>query len=139
MEPRRESTHPTLYGWLAGDNKMKTWLCVAVLTVAGWLPGAVFAACGHEVGVDFCGPELVGLLYVTGSGLVYVRPTTALSPAPAGFLCKPAGGSYFVLDPKASNFKQVYAALLSARVSGAQVTLVADPAQSTCTVLYVTL
>ena len=118
---------------------MKTLLRATVLTMAAWLPGTLFATCGHNSGVDFCGPEFISLLYVTESGLVYVRPTTPLAPPPAGFLCKPVGGSYFVLDPKASNFKQVYAALLSARVSGAEVTLVADPARSTCTILYVTL
>jgi hypothetical protein len=118
---------------------MKELLGVAVLAVACWLPGAVFANCGHNSGVDFCGPELIGLLYVTESGLVYVRPTTPLTPTPPGFVCTPAGGGYFVVDPKAANFKQLYAALLSARVSGAEVTLVADPAQSICTVVYVTL
>ena|SRR5215467_10584230 len=118
---------------------MEKRLCVAALSVAGWLPGAVFAACGHNSGVDFCGPELVGLLYVADSGLVYVKPTTPLTPPPPGFVCAPAGDGYFVLNPKAANFKQIYAALLSARVSGAEVTLVADPAQSTCTIVYVTL
>ena len=97
---------------------MNKLLRVAVLTVTGWLPGAVFALCGHSEGIDFCGPELLQLLYVTGSGLVYVQPGTVLTPPPTGFVCKPVGGSYFVLDPKAPNFKQIYAALLSARVSG---------------------
>ena len=118
---------------------MNTLLRVALLTVAGWLPGVVFANCGHNSGTDFCGPELIGLLYVTESGLVYVRPATPLTPAPTGFVCTPAGSGYFVLDPKGANFKQIYAALLSARVSGAEVTLVADPAQPTCTIAYVTL
>lgn len=118
---------------------MKEFLSVAALTVAAWLPGVVFGNCGHNSGVDFCGPELIALLYITQSGLVYVQPTTPLSPTPAGFACAPAGGGYFVLDPKAANFKQTYAALLSARVSGAEVTLVADPAKSTCTIVYVTL
>ena len=111
----------------------------ALLTLAAWLPGAALANCGHDSGVDFCGPELMSLLYVTQSGLVYVRPSTPLTPRPTGFVCAPVGGGYFVLDPKATNFKQIYAALLSARVSGAEVTLVADPAQSTCTIAYVTL
>lgn len=68
---------------------MKKLQCVAVLIVAGWLPGAVFANCGHNSGVDFCGPELISLLDVTQSGLVYVRPTTPLTPAPTGFVCTP--------------------------------------------------
>jgi hypothetical protein len=117
---------------------VKKLLRVAVVTIAG-LAGPVCANCGHSSGVDFCGPELIGLLYITESGLVYVQPSTPLTPPPAGFVCTPAGGGYFVLDPKAANFKQTYAALLSARVSGAEVTLVADPAKSTCTIVYVTL
>jgi len=118
---------------------MKKLLRAALLTAASCLPGAVFAACGHNSGVDFCGPELVSLIYVTSSGLVYVAPTTPLAPTPPGFACSPVSGRYFVLEPNAGNFKQIYAALLTARVSGAPVTLVADPAKATCTIVYVTL
>ena len=118
---------------------MKRLLRVALLTVASCLPWAVFATCGHSGGVDYCGPDVVGLIYVTSSGLVYVQPAGPLNAAPRGFVCAPAGGSYFVLEPNATNFKQIYAALLTARVSGAPVTLVADPAKSTCTLMYVTL
>jgi hypothetical protein len=120
-------------------NNMSALLRAMLLSVAACLPVRVIAGCGHSSGVDFCGPELISLLYVTGSGLVYVQPTSSLMPAPAGFTCSPVSGSYFVLDPKASNFKQIYAALLSARISGAPITLVADPAQPTCTILYITL
>ena len=102
-------------------------------------PAGVYAHCGHSGGVDYCGPELMQLLYITSSGAVYVRPTSPLNPAPSGFVCTPLSGEYFVLHSQAANFKQIYAALLSARVSGAPVTLVADPAQPTCTVLYITL
>ena len=105
-----------------------------------WPPVGVLAACGHAAsGNDYCGPELIGLLDVDGSGAVYVRPTSALSPTPAGFACKPVSGAYFVLSPSNGNFRQIYAALLSARISGAPVTIVSDPAQSACTILYVTL
>jgi hypothetical protein len=100
---------------------------------------AVFGACGHSLNTDYCGPELIRLIYVDTGGLVYVQPTTALAPAPTGFVCIPVAGEYFVLTPNSANFKQIYAALLSARVAGAPVTLVADPAQPTCTILYVTL
>jgi hypothetical protein len=105
-----------------------------------WPSAAAFAVCAHSgTGNDYCGPELISVLYIDGSGAIYVRPTTALSPAPAGFVCAPVSGAYFLLSPNNTNFKQIYAALLSARVSGAPVTLVSDPAQPICTILYITL
>lgn len=118
---------------------MKKLVHAAALFLSLCNPAAVFSDCGHVVGTDYCGPELISLLYVTASGYLYVRPTTPLSPAPQGFVCTPVSGSYFVLPPSAPNFKQVYAALLTARVSGAPVTIVADPSQSACTITYVTL
>jgi hypothetical protein len=118
---------------------MNRLLRVVLLIMAGGLPGAVFATCQHSQGADFCGPDPISLLYVTSSGLIYVQPSGLLQAIPAGFTCSPVAGSYFVLDPKASNFQQIYALLLSARSTGAgAVTLVADPAQSTCTILYAT-
>ena len=117
----------------------KLWLRALVSALATCLPGGVFAGCGHSGGVDFCGPELIGLLYVTNSGVLYVRPTTRLSTPPPGFACTPVSGAYFVLSPNLANFQQIYAALLAARTSGVPMTLVADPAQATCTILYVTL
>lgn len=111
-------------------------LFLCLLACAGT---AAFANCGHSGGSDYCGPEPLSLVYVTASGLVYIKPTTPLSPAPIGFACTPVSGSYFVLNPNAANFKPLYAALLTARASGAPVTLVADPAQPQCTILYVTL
>jgi hypothetical protein len=110
--------------------------CVALGT---WSAAVAFGACAHSGTADYCGPELLRLLYVDGSGVVYVQPTTSLSPTPPGFACTPVIGTYFVLVPSSPNFKQIYAALLSARISAAPVTLVADPAYSTCTILYVTL
>jgi hypothetical protein len=123
---------------LRQEGAMKKLLRAAFLA-AICLPAMGYGACGHSVSVDYCGPELLSLIYVNTSGLVYVRPTTSLTPTPAGFACQPVSGAYFVLNPNAPNFKQVYATLLSARVSGAPVTLVADPALSSCTILYVTL
>jgi len=111
----------------------------ALVALAMCLPAGVFGACGHSVGVDFCGPDLLRLIYINASGLVYVRPTGPLVPLPSGFVCTPVSGVYFVLNPNAANFQQIYSALLSARVEGATVTLVADPAQPTCTIMYVTL
>jgi hypothetical protein len=118
---------------------LKKLVRAASLLLSLCLPVGAFGACGHVTGVDYCGPELISLLYVTASGYLYVQPTTPLSPTPQGFVCTPASGIYFVLAPSAPNFKQIYAALLSARVSGAPVTIVADPSQSTCTITYVTL
>jgi len=118
---------------------MNKLLGTLVQILAACVPAGVYAQCGHSEGVDYCGPELIQLLYVTSSSAIYVQPTSLLNPAPAGFVCTPVSGHYFVLHPEIRNFKQIYATLLSARVSGAPVTLVADPTQPTCTVLYVTL
>jgi hypothetical protein len=118
---------------------MKGFLRAAPAVLASCLPAAVFASCLHAVDTDYCGPELIRLIYVTSAGPVYVQPTTALEPAPQGFVCKPVAGGYFILDSNAPNFKQIYATLISARVAGAPVTIVADPARSTCTIIYVTL
>jgi hypothetical protein len=105
-----------------------------------WPAAAAWCACVHSgTGNDYCGPELITLLDVDSSGAVYVRPSSALSPLPAGFVCTPVSGTYFVLSPSNANFKQIYAALLSARIAGAPVTIVSDPSQSACTILYITL
>ena len=105
------------------------------------LPTAsALAVCAHTAaGNDYCGPELVSLLYIDSSGAVYVKPSTPLAPTPAGFACRPVAGSYFVLNQSNANFKQIYAALLSARIAGAPLMVVSDPSQSSCTILYVTL
>lgn len=112
---------------------------VATVTLLLCIPAGAFGDCRHAVGTDYCGPELISLLYVTASGYLYVQPTTPLSPLPQGFVCTPVSGTYFVLGPNAPNFKQIYAALLSARIAGAPVTIVADPSQPVCTITYVTL
>jgi hypothetical protein len=117
-------------------NKLRATM---VQLLVACVPAGVHAQCGHSEGVDYCGPELIQLLSITSSSAIYVQLTTPLSPAPAGFGCTPVSGRYFVLPPAIRNFKQIYATLLSARVSGAPVTVVADPTQPTCTVLYVTL
>jgi hypothetical protein len=112
----------------------------AVIGVLGsCLPAGVFASCLHAVDTDYCGPELMRLIYVTSAGPVYVQPSTSLEPAPTGFVCKPVAGGYFLLDSNAPNFKQIYATLISARVAGAPVTIVADPGRPVCTIAYVTL
>jgi hypothetical protein len=98
------------------------------------------ASCTHATdGTDSCGPELIHLLYVTASGAVYVQPSSSLTPAPTGFNCKPVAGAYLTLSPQAINFKPLYALLLSARLSGAPVTMVMDPLQPQCTISYVTM
>ena len=118
---------------------MKKLLGTMVQILAACVPAGVYAQCGHSEGVDYCGPELIQLLYITSSSAIYVELTTPLNPAPAGFGCTPVSGRYVVLRPEVRNFKQIYATRLSARVSGASVTVVADPTQPSCTVLYVTL
>lgn len=107
--------------------------------LGGCLPGTILAACVHALDTDYCGPELIRLVYVSSAGPVYVQPSTSLEPAPQGFMCKPVAGRYFLLESNAPNFKQIYATLISARVSGAPVTIVADPTRSVCTIAYVTL
>jgi hypothetical protein len=105
-------------------------ICLAMVPACAW------ATCAHEAdGTDACVSEQIQLLYVTQSGAVYLQPTSSL----AGFSCAPVSGTYLLLNPAAPNFKAAYAALLSARVVGATVTLVMDPSQSTCTISYVTL
>lgn len=117
---------------------MKETMRAALLVLAGSSSAGAFAMCGHGAnGVDYCGPELIQQLYVTEKGSIYVRPTSSLSPAPPGFACTPVSGVYLVLDPTAANFKQLYAALLSARLSAAPVTIVTDPNKSECTITYV--
>jgi hypothetical protein len=61
------------------------------------LSSTVFGACGHSVNTDYCGPELIRLVYVDAGGLVYVQPTTTLAPVPAGFVCTPVSGESFVI------------------------------------------
>jgi hypothetical protein len=108
------------------------------VALAAMVPSA-YADCGHAGNTDYCGPELIQLLYVSANGAVYVQPSTSLVTPPAGFLCKPVAGAYLMLSPAAANFKQIYATLLSARLSGASVTLILDPSQAQCTITYVTL
>jgi hypothetical protein len=90
-------------------------------------------------GSQACVAEQIQLLYVTQSGAVYLMPTSSLAPATTGFSCEPVSGRYLLLNPAAPNFKALYAALLSARVVGAPVTMALDPTQPVCTIAYVTL
>lgn len=96
--------------------------------------GTAFA-CGHSEATDYCGPELIAMIYTRASGQVYVQPSSSWT----GAVCLPVSGSYAVLLSSAPNFKLLYALLLSAKVSGSPVQMVMDPAQSTCTITYVTL
>ncbi len=99
--------------------------------------GNTAMACGHAGSTDFCGPEKIGMLYVTSSGNVYVSPSSSL--VGNGVVCSPLSGQYAVLSSLAANFKEVYATLLAAKLSDYQVKLVMDPTQSQCTITYVTL
>jgi hypothetical protein len=107
----------------------------ALLVMGGLVQGLTAMACGHSQSTDYCGPELIAVLYTTTSGAVYVQPSSAWS----GVACTPISGLYAQLLPSAPNFKQVYATLLSAKLSGFQVEMVMDPGQSQCTITYVTL
>jgi hypothetical protein len=101
-------------------------------------PACVWATCAHGGdGTDACISEQIQMLVVTESGAVYLMPTSSL--ASAGFVCSPVSGRYLLLNPAAPNFKALYAALLSARVVGAAVTLAMDPNQPVCTIAYATL
>jgi hypothetical protein len=107
-------------------------LSLAIVPARGW------ATCAHGAdGTDACISEQIEALVVRASGAVYVMPSSAL--ATAGFSCSPVSGHFLVLDPAAPNFKALYAALLSARVVGAAVTLAMDPSQQICTIAYATL
>lgn len=111
-----------------------------VLSLLGAFTGIAMAAgtasaCGNGEGTDYCGPELITMIYVTSSGDVYIKPSSAWN----GVVCAPVSGTYAVLRPSAANFKQIYALLLSAKLSGNQVEIDMDRAQSTCTIAYVTL
>lgn len=100
------------------------------------LTGTAFA-CGHSGSTDYCGPELVAQIYATVSGDVYVQPSSSWTGN--GVVCAPISGKYALLSSKASNFKQIYATLVSAKLSGYQITMVMDRAQSQCTIAYITL
>jgi hypothetical protein len=108
---------------------------ICTLTLLGAANAAL--ACGHAGSTDFCGPEKIGLLYVTTSGNVYVQPSSTL--VGNGVVCTPLSGQYAVLSAAAQNFKEVYATLLAAKLSDYQIKLVMDPTQSQCTITYVTL
>jgi hypothetical protein len=108
-------------------------MCVSILVFAG----STAFACGHSGSTDFCGPEKIGLLYVTTSGNVFVLPSSSLIGN--GVACTPLSGQYAVLSAAAPNFKEVYATLLAAKLSDYQVKLVMDPTQTQCTITYVTL
>ena len=103
-------------------------------------PAWSWATCAKETdGSDACVAEVIQMLYVTQSGAVYLLLTSSLAPASTGFSCTPVSGRYIVLNPAAPNFKALYAALLSARMVGAPVSVVMDPNQSSCTIAYATL
>jgi hypothetical protein len=104
------------------------------------VPAASWATCARDAeGSDVCGSEQIQTLYVTQTGAVYVTPTSSLAPSSTGFSCAPVAGRYLLLNSTAPNFKALYAAILSARVVGAPVTLVMDPTQSACTIAYAIL
>jgi hypothetical protein len=104
------------------------------------VPAWSWATCAREAdGSDACASELIRLLDVTQAGDIYVMPTSSLAPASTGFSCAPVLGQYLVLNSTASNFKSLYAALLSARIVGAPVTLVMDRMQAACTIAYALL
>jgi hypothetical protein len=112
-------------------------LRLAIHTVTLLCVARTALACGHAGATDFCGPEKIGMLYVTTSGNVYVLPSSML--VGNGVACTPLSGQYAVLSSAAPNFKEVYATLLAAKLSDYQVKLVMDPTQSQCTITYVTL
>jgi hypothetical protein len=119
---------------------MKSPIRFAMATGLMLLSSGAHAICAAGTGgTAYCGAEVIQLLYVSQTGVVYVQPTSSLNPAPANFPCTPVGGSYFVLQPTAAAFKQIYSLLLSARISGAPITMVSDPTQSACTISYVTM
>lgn len=111
------------------------WLLASLCAVAATICADAAFACGHNDGADYCGPELIGTIYVTAAGSVYIRPSSSWS----GVVCSPISGAYALLNPTSANFKQLYAMLLSAKLSGEQVTMVMDPSQPQCTITYVTL
>jgi uncharacterized membrane protein len=111
------------------------WLAPCLCTIAAAIWTGPALACGHGGGADYCGPELISALYVTAAGSVYVQPSSSWT----GVVCSPVSGSFAILNPAAANFEQLYALLLSAKLSGEQVTLVMDPSQPQCTITYVTL
>jgi hypothetical protein len=119
------------------ERRMAHPLRLAFCTVALLFIGNTALACGHAGATDFCGPEKIGMLYVTTSGNVYVLPSSTL--VGNGVVCTPLSGQYAVLSSAAPNFKEVYATLLAAKLSDYQVKLVLDPTQSQCTITYVTL
>jgi hypothetical protein len=92
-------------------------------------------ACGRADSVDYCGPDLIAVIYATTAGPIYVQPGSAWT----GSVCTPIAGIYAQLLPSAQNFKQVYALLISAKLSGYQVRLVMEPGHAQCTISYVTL
>lgn len=110
-------------------------LLVAALGLGAFALSQLALACGRAEPVDYCGPELIAEIYANTAGPIYVRPSSAW----VGTLCTPIAGDYAQLLPSAQNFKQVYALLLSAKLSGYQVKLIMDPGQAQCTITYVTL
>ena len=107
-------------------NAIRALTCILGLSLCAW---GTANACTATA----CGPEMVGLLYTTASGLVYVQPSSSV----AALSCTTVSGTYIVLNPAAANFRELYAALLSAKISGSNVTIAMDVTQSTCTVGYV--
>ena len=125
MQRARKNLHPIL--------RLAFYCAMALLPMSGAV------ACGHSEGTDFCGPEVIQKLYVAQSGAVYISVPSLMQHLPQGFTCTLISNEYVQLSPASSAFKQIYAALLSARLAGAPVTLVMDPTQSQCTVSYVVL
>jgi len=112
----------------------------ALLALSLVFPAVSWATCAREAdGSDICAFEQIQMVYVTQAGPIYLMPTSSLAPSSTNFSCTPVAGRYVELNPAAPNFKAMYAAILSARVVGATVTLVMDPSQSVCTIAYVTL
>ena|SRR5579862_568525 len=118
---------------------MQSFLRTALQCSAALLPMSGAMACTHSNGTDVCGPEVIQTLYVAQSGSVYVSVPSLQQALPQGFACTVISNQYVLLNPAAAAFKQIYAALLSAKLAGAPVTLVMDPTQNQCTISYVLL
>ena len=109
----------------------------SLLLFLGTLLSGTALACGHSGSTDYCGPELIAQIYAPVSGDVYVQPSSSWTGN--GVVCAPISGKYALLPSSAPNFKQIYATLVSAKLSGYQVTMVMDRAQTQCTIAYITL
>lgn len=74
-------------------------------------------------------------LYTNANGLIYV--STPLDETKAN--CTVYAGSYFVLNPAAKNFSEVYSSLLAAYMSDSKVQLRIKEGSANCELSYVRL